>query len=116
MEVTGLNGNHGAVIGIVDSGADTSAFPLGYAALMGYDNTTLDLATTITASGTASCHVANQTSSMAVAGLPGGPVIPITPTSTGATSLAVRTSTTSASRTVNIHATGSIGHRRALGM
>lgn len=41
MEVTGINGSKGAVMGIVDSGADTTCLPFGYASLMGYDSTLL---------------------------------------------------------------------------
>lgn len=41
MQVTGINGRSGIIFGIVDSGADTSAFPFGYASLMGYTAQTL---------------------------------------------------------------------------
>jgi hypothetical protein len=36
LHVTGLNGESGDIIGIVDSGADITSLPLDYASLMGY--------------------------------------------------------------------------------
>jgi hypothetical protein len=39
--VTGINGQSGAIPGIVDSGADSTSLPFSYAALMGYDDQTL---------------------------------------------------------------------------
>jgi hypothetical protein len=39
--VTGINGESGPIPGIVDSGADATSLPYDYAALMGYDDTTL---------------------------------------------------------------------------
>jgi len=36
MHATGINGTSGHIVGLLDSGADTTALPLGYANLMGY--------------------------------------------------------------------------------
>jgi hypothetical protein len=36
MHVTGVNGASGQIVGLLDSGADTTALPMGYANLMGY--------------------------------------------------------------------------------
>jgi hypothetical protein len=36
MHLTGVNGTSGQIVGLLDSGADTTALPTGYANLMGY--------------------------------------------------------------------------------
>jgi hypothetical protein len=41
LTLTGLNGRSGNVLGLVDSGADTTSLPFGYASLMGYSAATL---------------------------------------------------------------------------
>lgn len=42
MIVGGLNGRNGPVLGIVDSGADMTCFPDGYAPLMGFSDEDLE--------------------------------------------------------------------------
>ncbi len=37
LYVTGPNGKSGAIPGVIDSGADMTCLPLGYASLMGYE-------------------------------------------------------------------------------
>jgi len=43
LHLTGINGTSGNVVGLIDSGADMTQLPLGYASLMGYDNQTLEM-------------------------------------------------------------------------
>ena len=42
LVLTGLNARSGPVPGIVDSGADSTSLPFGYASLMGYSTETLE--------------------------------------------------------------------------
>jgi hypothetical protein len=79
MQVTGINGQSGAVIGLVDSGADTTSFPLGYASLMGYSAATLTQQPSVGVAGATNSYLATVPCSMFVVGLP-AVVIPITPT------------------------------------
>jgi hypothetical protein len=78
MNVTGINGQSGAVMGLVDSGADGTAFPLGYASLMGYSAATLSQQTCVGVGGAATTYVATVPCSMFVIGNP-AVVIPIQP-------------------------------------
>ena len=57
--------------GIVDSGADTSAFPFGFAALMGYTRETLETQTFAQAGGTGNAFRAKQPCIAQVPELPG---------------------------------------------
>jgi hypothetical protein len=41
MDVTGVNGQKGAIYGLVDSGADITSLPFGWAPVLGYTPTTL---------------------------------------------------------------------------
>jgi hypothetical protein len=41
LSVTGINGQTGLVAGLIDSGADNTVFPAGYAPLMGYTGESL---------------------------------------------------------------------------
>ena len=43
LHVTGPSGSSGPVVGLIDSGADRTCLPLGYAALMGYQAEQLEL-------------------------------------------------------------------------
>jgi len=70
MEVTGINGTMGPVMGLVDSGADITAFPIGYAGLMGYSAATLTQGTVVGAGGSTASYVATVPCSMAILGLP----------------------------------------------
>ncbi len=60
LHVTGVNGRDGRILGIVDSGADTSSFPFGYASLMGYTPQTLVPETFGQAGGTGTAFRAQQ--------------------------------------------------------
>lgn len=42
LDVTGINGKSGRVLGLLDSGADRTVLPVGYAPLMGYTGADLD--------------------------------------------------------------------------
>jgi hypothetical protein len=70
MVVTGANGRSGPVMGLVDSGADTTSFPFGYASLMGYSTTTLTEETFLQAAGTGSAYRALAPSSAHVPEIP----------------------------------------------
>lgn len=41
LVVTGLDGRFQPLVGLVDTGADTTSFPFAFAGLLGYDTTTL---------------------------------------------------------------------------
>jgi hypothetical protein len=56
MVATGPNGESGAIMGIVDSGADTTSLPMGYASLMGYDPSMLVEETFNQVSGTGTAY------------------------------------------------------------
>jgi len=66
MRVTGVNGQTRPVVGLVDSGADTTAFPLPFAAVLGYTPATLVSENSGTASGAAASFRATQLSSIFV--------------------------------------------------
>jgi hypothetical protein len=51
FDVTGINGESGRIMGLLDSGADTTALPAGYAALMGYQAAQLERIEVGTATG-----------------------------------------------------------------
>ncbi len=70
MMVTGTNGQGSPVLGIVDSGADSTCFPYGYASLMGYDPSTLNPQTTGHAAGTALTYLGTMPASMVLPELP----------------------------------------------
>jgi len=53
LELTGINQASGSVIGLLDTGADTTALPQGYATLMGYETAQLDRIEVGTAAGAA---------------------------------------------------------------
>src|SRR5438132_9779777 len=70
LELTGINGTSGRVPGIVDTGADGTSLPLGYASLMGYTPATLTLETFGQADGTAQGYRAQQPSKAKVLEIP----------------------------------------------
>jgi hypothetical protein len=78
MNVTGINGRSGPVPGIVDSGADTTSFPIEYAQLMGYTPATLETETFSQAAGTASGYRATLPCTAVVPEVP-GTVVSMTP-------------------------------------
>jgi hypothetical protein len=51
LHFTGINQASGAVIGLLDTGADTTALPNGYASLMGYQSSQLERVEVGTAGG-----------------------------------------------------------------
>ena len=51
LTFTGVNGASGNVVGLLDTGADTTALPEGYAALMGYQASQLERREVGTAGG-----------------------------------------------------------------
>jgi hypothetical protein len=60
MQVAGINRRSGLVMGMVDSGADTSSFPFAYASLMGYTPATLTQQTIGQVAGSALAYRATQ--------------------------------------------------------
>lgn len=74
MHVTGINGQNGPIVGIVDSGADTTTLPFGYVSLMGYTSATLTQETITQAAGTAMAYRALQPSTAVVPEIPEVPV------------------------------------------
>lgn len=59
------------VLGLVDSGADASTFPFGYATLLGYSSATLTRSTSSTAGGNTTTFVAKAPSTAEVLEVPG---------------------------------------------
>jgi hypothetical protein len=51
LHLIGINGQSGPIVGLLDSGADTTALPAGYAALMGYQAPQLERVEVSTAKG-----------------------------------------------------------------
>lgn len=51
LNLTGLTGTSGPIVGLLDSGADNTALPTGYAALMGYQAPQLERIEVGTAKG-----------------------------------------------------------------
>jgi hypothetical protein len=78
LDVTGINGKSGPVLGIVDSGADTSSFPYEYATLLGYTAATLKDEDFIQAGGGGKASRATVPSTALVQGIQ-GPTISMTP-------------------------------------
>jgi hypothetical protein len=70
MNVTGINGRSGGVMGIVDSGADTTTFPFEYASLMGYSPATLTQETFTQAAGNGVGYRATQQCTAVVPEIP----------------------------------------------
>jgi hypothetical protein len=68
MQVTGINGQSGPIVGLLDSGADTTALPTGYAALMGYQAAQLERIEVGTAKGSGHGWRAVQPCTATVAG------------------------------------------------
>jgi len=71
LMLIGINQQRGNVIGLVDSGADTTQLPLGYASLMGYDQTTLSTSQIGTAGAVTQVFQAKQPCEAFVVGLAG---------------------------------------------
>jgi hypothetical protein len=73
LRVVGPDGASESVPGVVDSGADNTCLPLGYAPLLGYGDEDLEQRPMTQASGTATCHVARRPSTAWVVGLEARP-------------------------------------------
>jgi hypothetical protein len=74
LEVTGINGQSGSVIGLLDSGADMTQLPIGFASLMGYDQATLQPISIGTAGAPAQALRATKPCRAIIPGLPAAPV------------------------------------------
>jgi hypothetical protein len=70
MNVTGINGSTGPVWGLVDSGADRTSMPFGFAALMGYGTTDLTFQQGTGAGGAINTYTSNGHSSAVVPEIP----------------------------------------------
>jgi hypothetical protein len=80
MQVTGINGRSGPIVGLLDSGADTTALPTGYAALMGCQAGQLERIEVGTAQGSGHGWRAVQPCTATVAGAtPPFLTLPLTP-------------------------------------
>lgn len=69
LQVTGPNGRHGAIYGVVDSRADQTCLPLRFTALMGYTVEDMRRDHGMSASGPMEMWVAEKPSSAHVVGL-----------------------------------------------
>jgi hypothetical protein len=80
LHVTGPNGQSGPIVGLVDSGADKTSLPAGFATLMGYTGQDLEPDTMGVADGTTTpVWNAKKPASAYVVGLP-DPVFELYPT------------------------------------
>jgi hypothetical protein len=70
LALTGINGASGSVVGLLDTGADTTALPEGYAALMGYQPAQLARVEVGTAGGLENGWRAKTPCSASVVGAP----------------------------------------------
>jgi hypothetical protein len=70
LQLTGLNGRGGPVIGLIDSGADMTQLPIGYASLMGYGADQLEQITIGTAGSAAEAFRAKVPCTAVVVGIP----------------------------------------------
>jgi hypothetical protein len=70
LAFTGINGTSGNIVGLLDTGADSTALPTGYAALMGYGPDQLERREIGTAAGLAYCWQAMVPCSASVVGAP----------------------------------------------
>ena len=69
LHVTGPSGASGPIIGIVDSGADSTCLPFGYASLMGYGPGDLEHHPGMSAAGTMDTWLAKKPATAIVQGL-----------------------------------------------
>jgi hypothetical protein len=70
MNVTGINGSMGPVWGIVDSGADRTSMPFGFATLMGYGTADLTSQQGTGAGGAINTYASHAPSSAVVPEIP----------------------------------------------
>lgn len=78
LNVTGPTGVTQTIIGLVDSGADMTSLPMGFATLLGYTSGDLDLQQGTQANGVMNMWVANKPCTAIVPELP-DPVFEVTP-------------------------------------
>lgn len=70
LHFVGLNGSEGDIVGLLDSGADNSCLPLGFASLMGYRPDDLQIDTCVGVGGTSDVHVARRPVTAHITGVP----------------------------------------------
>src|SRR4051812_49038692 len=69
LHVVGINGAEGDVFGLIDTGADVTCMPRGYASLMGYTAADLERSIGGSASGSMTMWDANKPSTVWLPGL-----------------------------------------------
>jgi hypothetical protein len=69
LHVTGPSGANGPIVGLLDSGADSTCLPFGYASLMGYQAGDLERLTGMSASGAMDTWRAKKPASAVVVGM-----------------------------------------------
>lgn len=70
INMVGINGSSGHIVGLVDSGADITQLPVGYASLMGYDAPKLEPINVGTAGAIAQALRAKEPCTGQVIGIP----------------------------------------------
>lgn len=70
LHFQGLNGSEGDIVGLLDSGADKSCLPLGYASLMGYKPEDLEITTCVGVGGASDVHSALKPVQANITGVP----------------------------------------------
>lgn len=78
LHVTGINGKGGIIVGLIDSGADKTVLPAGYAPLLGYKGPDLDAVQGVQVGGSVTLRSAKQPSEAYVPEID-DLVFPITP-------------------------------------
>lgn len=73
LHITGLNGRGGLIPGLIDSGADSTVLPAGYASLMGYAAADLRTQPGTQVGGSVTLRIATRPSSAYVPELPNVP-------------------------------------------
>jgi hypothetical protein len=74
VHLTGPNGRSGNVVGLLDTGADSTALPIGFASLMGYGPAMLTSTTVGTAGAPAQAFHANQPCTAEIPGMTTAPL------------------------------------------
>ena len=74
MHITGINGRSGPILGLLDTGADSTALPIGFASLMGYSAASLTSMIVGTAGSPVNAFRATQDSTANVIGIQGMPI------------------------------------------
>lgn len=71
LHVTGINGQSGLIPGLLDTGADSTVLPAGYAPLMGYTGADLQTVPGTQVSGSVTLRNATKPSSAYIPEMPG---------------------------------------------